>query len=57
MLRDIARFRRAALHAAEVVNGGGAYTGGKDGEAAVKRVVKCYEFMWTFRCSQTFLLL
>lgn len=49
MLRDIARFRRAALLAAEAVNGGGAYGGSKDGEAAVHRVVKCYGFMWTFR--------
>lgn len=54
MLRDIARFRRAALLAAEVVNRGGGYGGGEDGEAAVKRVVKCYGFMWTFRYSPLF---
>eukprot|EP00752_Nemacystus_decipiens_P014842 g13214.t1 len=44
VLRDIARFRRAALLAADVVDRGG----GEDGEAAVQRVVKCYGFMWTF---------
>ncbi len=42
-----------ALLAAEAVGGGGADGGGdKKGEAApaVQRVVKCYGFMWTFRC-------
>eukprot|EP00903_Cladosiphon_okamuranus_P020728 g19033.t1 len=43
VLRDIARFRRAALLAADVNRGRDEH-----GEAAVQRVVKCYGFMWTF---------
>ncbi|CAM9553906.1 unnamed protein product [Pylaiella littoralis] len=46
VLRDIERFRRAALLAAEV--GRGADGGGEEGAAAVARVAKCYDFMWTF---------
>ncbi|CAN0339823.1 unnamed protein product [Ectocarpus sp. 6 AP-2014] len=46
VLRDIARFRRAALLAAEAT--GGADGGGEKGAAAVERVAKCYGFMWTF---------
>ncbi|CAM9633389.1 unnamed protein product, partial [Ectocarpus fasciculatus] len=46
VLRDIARFRRAALLAAEA--SGGADGGGEKGAAAVERVAKCYGFMWTF---------
>lgn len=50
VLRDIARFRRAALLAAEAT--GGADGGGEKGAAAVERVAKCYGFMWTFRLGQ-----
>ena len=47
VLRDVARFRQAALFAVEA--SAGPDGGGKDGHAAVQRVSKCYGYMWTFR--------
>eukprot|EP00904_Undaria_pinnatifida_P011078 jgi/Undpi1/70/HiC_scaffold_1.g00070.m1 len=46
VLRDVARFRQAALFAVEA--SAGPDGGGKDGHAAVQRVSKCYGYMWTF---------